>query len=188
MDDVGIVEGVGTAARMWWVWLLTGILWVIISLVLLQFNTASATTAGVLIGVFFIVAGLEQFLVAAFAESWKWLWIVFGVLFVFCGIVALAYPKETFANIASAIGFLFLLFGIFWIIEAFAVREANELWWMGLIAGILLVVMAFWVAGQFFYTKAFTLLVFAGIWALMQGITDIVRAFEVRKFKKLIGA
>ncbi|HEY5531198.1 MAG TPA: DUF308 domain-containing protein [Candidatus Anoxymicrobiaceae bacterium] len=113
---------------------------------------------------------------------------MFGVLFVFCGIVALAYPKETFANIASAIGFLFLLFGIFWIIEAFAVREANELWWMGLIAGILLVVMAFWVAGQFFYTKAFTLLVFAGIWALMQGITDIVRAFEVRKFKKLIGA
>ena len=27
---------------------------------------------------------------------------------------------------------------------------------------------------------AYTLLVFAGIWALMQGITDIVRAFQVR--------
>ena len=41
--------------------------------------------------------------------------------------------------------------------------------------------IAFWAAGQLFATKAYTLLVFAGIWALMQGTTDIVRAFEVRR-------
>jgi uncharacterized membrane protein HdeD (DUF308 family) len=40
--------------------------------------------------------------------------------------------------------------------------------------------LAFWTAGQFFIEKAYVLLVFAGIWALMQGITDIVRAFAVR--------
>lgn len=33
--------------------------------------------------------------------------------------------------------------------------------------------------GQFFFTKAATLLVFAGIWALMRGILDIVTAFQV---------
>ena len=40
--------------------------------------------------------------------------------------------------------------------------------------------LAFWTAGQFFIEKAYVLLVFAGIWALMQGIADIVRAFAVR--------
>jgi uncharacterized membrane protein HdeD (DUF308 family) len=30
------------------------------------------------------------------------------------------------------------------------------------------------------------LLVFAGIWALMQGVTDIVRAFQIRKLGQLV--
>jgi hypothetical protein len=40
---------------------------------------------------------------------------------------------------------------------------------------------AFWTAGQFFIFKAYLLLVFAGIWALMEGITDVVRAFGIRE-------
>jgi len=44
-----------------------------------------------------------------------------------------------------------------------------------------MMVMAFWVSGQFFLTRAYTLLVFAGIWALMAGITAIVRAFQLRR-------
>ncbi|MBU1671839.1 MAG: DUF308 domain-containing protein [Actinobacteria bacterium] len=186
MADSDMAEAAGMVAKMWWVWLVTGIIWVILSLVILQFNTASATTVGVLIGIFFILAGLQNFFIGYVAEGWKWLWIVFGVLFIIAGIVALVYPKDVFADIASALGFLFLVFGVFWIVEALATREANNLWWMGLIAGILLVILAFWAAGQFFMTKAYTLLVFGGIWALMHGIMDIIRAFEVRKFKKLI--
>ena len=59
----------------------------------------------------------------------------------------------------------------------------NPLWWVGLIAGILMLILAFWTSGQFFITKAYMLLVFAGIWALMQGITDIVRAFQIRRLR-----
>jgi len=36
------------------------------------------------------------------------------------------------------------------------------------------------VAAQFFLQRAFTLLVFAGVWSLIKGITDIVRAFQLR--------
>ena len=39
----------------------------------------------------------------------------------------------------------------------------------------------FWAAGQFFIGKACILLVFAGTWALMEGINDVVRAFAVRQ-------
>ncbi len=41
-------------------------------------------------------------------------------------------------------------------------------------------VLAFWTAGQFFIEKAYVLLVFAGVWALMEGIGDITRAFAFR--------
>jgi hypothetical protein len=45
----------------------------------------------------------------------------------------------------------------------------------------LMVGIAFWISGQYFMTRAAMLLVFAGIWAAMKGVTDIVRAFAIRR-------
>ena len=179
---------VGMLGRMWWLWLVMGILWVVVSLVILQFEEPSVTTVGIIIGIMFLAAGVQEFVLAAWAEGWKWLWAIFGVVFIICGIVSLVYPKDTFASIADMLGFLFLMVGIFWMVEAFATKAVNELWWLGLLSGILMVIMAFWTAGQFFITKAYTLLAFAGIWALMHGITDIVRAFMVRKMGKMVAS
>ncbi len=49
--------------------------------------------------------------------------------------------EETFAGIADVLGFLFLIVGVFGIIQAFAERDLNELWWFGLISGIAMVVI-----------------------------------------------
>jgi D-arabinose 1-dehydrogenase-like Zn-dependent alcohol dehydrogenase len=68
-----------------------------------------------------------------------------------------------------------------WMIRAFLERIVNPFWWVTLIAGIVMTGVAFWTAGQFFTDKAYMLLVVAGIWALMQGIDDLVRAFAVRR-------
>ena len=81
---------------------------------------------------------------------------------------------------------MFLIVGVFWIIQAFVSREINELWWLSLLAGVLMVILAFWTGGQFFIEKAYVLLVFAGIWALMQGVTDVVRAFQIRKLGQMV--
>ena len=168
----------------WWVWLVAGIAWLIISLVLLQFDDASVTTIGVLVGLMVLLASVQNFILAAVAESLRWLWALFGVLFVIAAVVCFVNPEETFAGIADMLGFLFLLLGIWWMVRAFIERPLNPLWWLGLISGILMTCMAFWTAGQFFFEKAYILLVFAGIWALMQGMTDIVRAFQVRELHK----
>jgi uncharacterized membrane protein HdeD (DUF308 family) len=45
-------------------------------------------------------------------------------------------------------------------------------------------IVGFWAAGQFFVEKAYILLVFAGIWALVEGINDIVRSFAIRELHK----
>ena len=179
-------EAVRGLSRLWWLWLLAGIAWVIIGLVILQFDEASVTTVGVIVGLMFLFTGFQSFAVGAVAERLKWVYWLFGALFLVAGVIALISPENTFAAIADILGFLFLIVGVFWLIQAFASRETNELWWMGLIAGILMIILAFWTGGQFFIEKAYVLLVFAGIWALMQGVIDVVRAFQIRKLDELV--
>jgi uncharacterized membrane protein HdeD (DUF308 family) len=173
-------------ARLWWLWIVFGILWIAIAAVILQFDQASITTVGVLIGFMFAGTAAQQFVIASLVDRGRWLYWLFGALFVVAAVITFISPENTFAAIADLLGFLFLIVGVFWIIQAFVSREINELWWLGLVSGILMVVLAFWTGGQFFIEKAYVLLVFAGIWALMQGVTDIIRAFQIRKLGQLV--
>jgi len=168
------------AARYWWVFLVIGIAWVVAALVILQFNHASITTVSVILGIMFAAAAVQQFVLTAIADRLRWLWAIFGVLFVACAVICFVEPAGTFTGLANVLGFLFVVVGTWWMMQAFITKDVNPLWWLGLIAGILLIILGFWTSGQFFLQRAYTLLVFAGIWALMQGITDIVRAFQIR--------
>ncbi len=190
MEAGPVVDAEGRAvlrglSKLWWLWLVFGIAWVVIALVILQFDQASITTVGVLIGLMFFVSGIQQFAIAGLVDRGGWLFGLFGVLFVIAGVIAFISPENTFAAIADILGFLFLIVGLFWIIQAFMERTENDVWWLGLTAGILMVILAFWTSGQFFIDKQYTLLVFAGIWALMSGVTDIVRAFQIRKLREI---
>jgi uncharacterized membrane protein HdeD (DUF308 family) len=178
-----VLRGIG---GLWWLWLVFGIVWTQIALIILQFDQASITTVGVIIGLMFFATGLQQFAVAALADQLGWLYGLFGVLFIAAGVISFISPENTFAAIADILGFLFFIVGVFWIILAFMARDVSELWWISLIAGLLMVILAFWTGGQFFIHKQYVLLVFAGIWALMHGVTDIVRAFQIRKLKQLV--
>ncbi|MCD6727387.1 MAG: DUF308 domain-containing protein [Solirubrobacteraceae bacterium] len=178
-------EAARGVARLWWLWLIVGIAWIAASLVILQFDQASITTIGVIVGIMFVFASAQQFVLVVVADSLRWLWAIFGVLFLIAGVICFINPKNTFAGLADILGFLFLLVGVWWTIRAFIEKDVNPIWWLGLIAGILMVVLAFWTSGQFFIEKAYTLLVFAGIWAMMQGITDIVRAFQIRSLREV---
>ena len=170
-------------ASFWWLWLVTGIVWIVASLVILQFDKASVTTVGVIVGLMFVFAGVQNLVLTAIADSLRWLWALFGVLFLAAGVICFINPEDTFIGLADILGFLFLTVGVWWTIEAFLLKPVNPLWWLGLISGVLMVILAFYTAGQFFIEKAYTLLVFAGIWALMHGVKDIVRAFQVRRVR-----
>jgi uncharacterized membrane protein HdeD (DUF308 family) len=108
---------------------------------------------------------------------------VFGTLFVVAGVICLINPDATIAGLADILGFVFAVVGTWSIIEAFVARQENPIRRVGLITGVLMVIVAFWTSGQFFIEKAYTLLVFAGIWAMMHNTSDIVRAFHLRHLR-----
>jgi uncharacterized membrane protein HdeD (DUF308 family) len=181
------VEEAGIAlSRLWWFWLIAGIAWILIALVILQFDRASVNTVGVLIGIMFLLSGFQQLALGSLMGGWLQLvMFLFGLLLLVSGVIALISPENTFAAIADILGFLFLIVGTFWIIQAFGERDMNELWWFGLISGVAMIVLAFWTGGQFFIHRAYVLLVFAGIWAMFHGVNDIFRAFQIRELGKL---
>lgn len=162
---------------LWWLWLVAGIAWGVIALVILQFDSASITTVGVLVGGLFTLAAVQNFALVSAPGAMRWVSALFGALFLVSAVICFISPENTFVALADTLGFLFLIVGVWWIIQAFLERAINQFWWLGLISGILMTILAFWTGGQFFIEKAYLLLVFAGIWALMQSINDIVRAF-----------
>ena len=178
-----MLEGV---ASYWWVELLLGLLWMVIAVVVLKFNHASVTTVGILTGLMFLVFAAQEFVLATVDRRGRWLWAIFSVLLAASGIVALIHPTATFAGFADILGFVFLLIGVMWMVQAFAERALNSLWWLTLISGIMMIVLAFWVSGQFFVVRAYTLLIFAGVWAMTAGIIDVVRAFEIRELGRQV--
>ena len=173
-------EALKKMSTYWWVWLVIGVLWIIIALVILQFTDRSLDVVGILIGAMFIGAGIQYFILSSIVERWRWLWMLLGAFLVVGGIVAIFNPAETFEAVADVLGFLFLLVGLTWIFQAFSEKDQNDAWWLGLIAGILMLVIAFWTAGQLAGAKQELLIIFAGLWALMAGITDVIRAFQIK--------
>jgi uncharacterized membrane protein HdeD (DUF308 family) len=170
----------------WWVWLLTGIAWLAVALVILQFEHASITTVTVLFGAMFTLAGLENIALARLELPYRWIWALFGVLFLLAGLLCFIDPDSSFAGIADMLGSLFLIVGVWWLIRAFLERPVHPRWWIGLVAGLLMIVLAFWTVGQFYIEKVYILLVLAGIWELMEGVTNIMRAFEIRSLHERI--
>jgi uncharacterized membrane protein HdeD (DUF308 family) len=167
--------------RWWWLWLVAGALWIIASLIIIQFQSASLVIVGVILGVLFLVAGVQELFLAASRQRWRWLGIAFGVIFLAAGIYALVNPIHTFVVVADLAGFLFLLVGIFWTIEAFAARGEDDLWFLGLLAGVILIVLGFWTGGRFFATRPPILLIFVAIWTLCHGFSDFMQAFHLRQ-------
>jgi len=59
----------GAITGVWWLFLITGIAWLIIALIVLRFDTTSIATVGALLGIVFLVAGLNEWMIAIVRPS-----------------------------------------------------------------------------------------------------------------------
>jgi len=174
------------AGRYWWVVLLSGIAWLLIAWVVLRMDVRSLTAVGLLIGVVFLIAGVNEAALARLVTGgWKLLHYGIAAAFVLAGLWAFFRPINTFFALASVLGLILFLEGAFEIVRAVGGRAENPFWLMGLAVGILLVLLGFWVSTS---DRAFDLgargvliLLWVGFMALFRGISQIGLAFGVRR-------
>jgi uncharacterized membrane protein HdeD (DUF308 family) len=175
------------AGSLWWIFLITGTLWLILSMVMFRFNIHSVNTIGILAGIVFLCAGVIEFgmIFAVKGGWWKVLNALLALILIVAGIMSFIHPGNAFTAIASIIGFVFLFVGVFDVIVAFADRTG--LWWIRLIIGLLCIGLAFWASGDF-DRKAILLVTWIGLFALLRGINSFVVAFTVRHIHKELTA
>jgi uncharacterized membrane protein HdeD (DUF308 family) len=172
-------------ARYWWLFLVTGVAWLIVAWLVLRLNETSLTTVGVLLGIVFIVAGVnEAGLGSLLSGGWKVWYYVMAFIFFLAGIWALIDPIDTFFALASVLGLVLILYGSFEIVRSAASRHVNPYWGFGLAAGIFMIILAFWVSGSdrvyALAQRSYLILFWVGFFALFKGFSQIMLAFGVR--------
>ena len=164
---------------LWWVPLVTGSLWVLFALIVFRFDYTSVSAISILLGTVLLAAALVEAIRAAGSHGWwRVTHIGLTIAFVVIGVLAFVHPENTFRALAAIFAFYLFLRGIVDVIAALYARPA-ELWWVGLVSGMVLILLAFWAAGDF-GNKAFLLVVWIGAAALAQGVLQIVTAFRLR--------
>jgi uncharacterized membrane protein HdeD (DUF308 family) len=171
--------------RYWWVFLVSGILWLIIAWVVLRMDQTSVAAVGVLLGVVFLFAGINEIGTAEITRGgWRvWYWIM-AVVFFLGALWGFIQPVDTFFALASVLGLILVLYGSFEIVLAISSHGVNPYWWLNLIVGILLILLAFWVSGSdrvyALAQRAYLILFWVGFFALFKGFSQIFLAFSMR--------
>jgi uncharacterized membrane protein HdeD (DUF308 family) len=165
----------------WWLLILTGVSWVLLSLILLRFDYTSVYAISLLFGFVAIVAGIAEIGITFIVSGWwKLLNAVLAIAYIAAGVVSFIHPGNTFVALAAVFSFVLVLAGVFDVIMAISARKEIEVWWLQLIGGIIELALGFWAAG--YYGRSEILLVaWAAAFALIRGVRDVVLAFRVRE-------
>lgn len=166
-------------SKVWWLFLVTGIAWILIAFVVLSFDPTSAGLIGVMMGFVLIAAGINELVTLAVVDGWKWLHGVLGALFVVTGIAAILEPFQTFGILALLIGWYLLIKGTFSTVFAIMERDRLPLWGLLLASGLIELLIGLWAIG-YPGRSAWLLVLWVGIGAIMRGISEIVMAFQLR--------
>jgi uncharacterized membrane protein HdeD (DUF308 family) len=157
----------------------------LIAWTVLRLNQTSIATVGVLLGVVFLLAGLNEVAVASLAPGgWKVWHYIMALIFILGALWGFFRPVNTFFALASVLGLILIFYGAFEIIRGLTSRTTNPYWWVNLITGILLILLAFWVSGSdrvyALAQRTFLILFWVGFFALFRGFSQIFLAFAIR--------
>ena len=87
MTTVGIAQPrTPETSHLWWLLLITGFLWIVIGLWVLEANFDSALLIGYMVSIWLIFAGVGEFVAIGVGRGWTWVHVILGVLFIVGGI------------------------------------------------------------------------------------------------------
>jgi uncharacterized membrane protein HdeD (DUF308 family) len=181
-----IFDDATSKTRFWWLLLITGVAWIVLSVTILRFDYTTVAAVAVLFGVYCLVAAATQTMIAAVSSStgWRIAHGLLAALLVVAGVVSFANVGATFDTLTAIISFYFILRGCFDIVTAFAANVMSG-WWVLLICGLIELGLGFWAAGS--WTASVVVLVaWVAAAALVHGIGDIALGFQIHNGRRAV--
>jgi uncharacterized membrane protein HdeD (DUF308 family) len=181
-------ENAASKTRFWWLLLITGAAWIVLSIVILRFNYTTVATVAVLFGAYCLIAAVNEIMIGVVSSStgWRIAHGLLAALLVVVGVVSLANLGATFVTLAAIISFYFIFRGCFDIVMAFA-GSAVPGWWVLLISGLIELGLGFWAAGSW-NVSVVVLVAWVAAGALVHGIGEIALAFQIHQGRRGITA
>jgi uncharacterized membrane protein HdeD (DUF308 family) len=179
-------EVAARATAYWWLSLVSGFCWILLSAIVFRFDYASVTAVAVLFGCVAIAAGVMEVAFAAASKgAWKLLHGLLGVVLAAIGVVAFFTPGGTFVGLAAVFSFYFVLAGAWDLSIALWTRHEHSAWWLQALSGVVELGLGFWAAG-YWNRSALLLIAFVGAMALMRGVVQIVFAFRLHELHRAL--
>jgi uncharacterized membrane protein HdeD (DUF308 family) len=177
-----IREGGRELSGYWGWFLVLGVLWTGFGMYVLSYRVGSLAAVATLIGVALLVGGITQLVVASRVQSWRWLYLLSGILGVAAGIGTFVWPDITLYVVSILVAWYLIAFGIIHVIDALAGPKVGW-WWTGLLLGIGELVLGVW-AVRSWERSLLTLVTLVGVWAIVYGVNEIFAAFTLREAGK----
>jgi uncharacterized membrane protein HdeD (DUF308 family) len=179
--------GVRDLSAIWWWFLTLGVLWTLFGMYVLSYRVGSlAAVAAVaaFVGVAFLFGGVTQLAVAGRVQSWRWLFIVAGILGVAAGIITFVWPDITLYVVSIFVAWYLIVLGILHLVGALAGPKVSY-WWTQLLLGVAELVLGVW-AARSWQRSLVTLVTLVGVWAIFHGVAEIFAAFSLREAGKRV--
>ncbi len=175
-------SGVRDLSAGWWWFLGLGVLWTLFGTYVLSYRVGSLAAVAALVGVAFLFGGITQLVVASRVQSWRWLYIISGILGVAAGIGTFFWPDITLYVVSILVAWYLIAFGIIHLVDALAGPKVGW-WWTGLLLGIAELALGVW-AVRSWERSLLTLMTLVGVWAIVYGVNEIFAAFTLREAGK----
>jgi uncharacterized membrane protein HdeD (DUF308 family) len=175
-------SGVRDLSSVWWWFLILGVLWTLFGTYVLSFRVGSLAAVAAFVSVAFLFGGVTQLVVAARVQSWRWLFIIAGILGIAAGILTVVWPAITLYVVSVLVAWYLIVFGIVHLVGALAGPKLRY-WWTQLLLGIAELVLGVW-AVRSWQQSLVTLVTLVGVWAIFHGVNEIFAAFSVRQAGK----
>jgi uncharacterized membrane protein HdeD (DUF308 family) len=172
-------SGVRDLSSVWWWFLTLGVVWTLFGAYVLSYRVGSLAAVAALVGVAFLFGGVTQLVVASRVRSWRWLFIVGGILAVAAGITTFVWPAITRYVVSILVAWYLIIFGIMHLVGALAGPKLGW-WWTQLVLGVAELALGVW-AVRSWERSLVTLVTLVGVWAIFHGVAEIFAAFSVRE-------
>jgi uncharacterized membrane protein HdeD (DUF308 family) len=167
----------------YWVWfLIVGIVWTGFGMYVLSFRVGSLAAVVALVGVALLGSGITQLVVATRVQSWRWLYVLSGILGLVAGIGTFVWPDITLYVVSVLVAWYLIVFGIIHLVDALAGPKLSY-WWTGLLVGVAELALGVW-AIRSWEQSLLTLVTLVGVWAIVYGVNEIFAAFTLREAGK----